>query len=240
LEHGRTTKLTSVGIALVLVTVFAAVPVASFSSVCVPQAFPSLLSLAMVNVQQPGPSADFGQQATMPGLSRSNLQRWYISFLTQQKVISGQVDDLRNLLRENLITPEQFLQRLDSLLSRADRLYSQWKRVNTNGAGGCGSSTATITSDTSEMNRNGARQNRPPARDKENDLAVGKCLNYLRLSILNFFLGYSDSNGRQIDDAETQVTLSRVWHSRSLSFIMAPGEAPNRAAPERAPNRPAS
>ena len=230
-EQNCAKHLSTIALALVLV----AIPIAGFSSVCVLQPFPSLLSLSTVNIQQPGLNVASGQSVMMAGSPLSNVQRWYVSFLTQQQVITCQVDELRERLRENLIGPEEFLERLDVLLQKADRLYAQWKRVSLkNGlrdspgetkTGGPGkdvpipaAEAATPASESSA------------ASTQRNDVAVGKCLNYLRLSIVNFFLGYADSNGRQIDDAERQVSLSGVWRSRSLSFIKALEPAPDRPA----------
>ena len=209
-----------------------AIPAPSFPSVAASRCFPVLLSLVTVYTPQPGLIASPVQSSQTTGSSLSNTQRWYVSFLTQQRVIAVQVDELRSRLRENLMGTEEFLEKLDPLLQRADRLYTQWKRIGAQNA---------------ERLRAGDNRVAGPGRgspvlaaeaaiptpgctdcDRRNDVAVGKCLNYLRLSIVNLFLGYTDSNGRQIDDAERQAGLSVVWRSKSLSFISALEPAPGR------------
>jgi len=92
---------------------------------------------------------------------------------------------------------------VSSLFERTDRLYSQWKKLGPVDA-------KTISQPVSEA-----------ALIVRKDMAVGKSLNYLRLSLINFFLGYADSNGSQIADAEGQVALSKAWRTRSLLFIKA-------------------
>ena len=209
------------GLALALI----AIPAPSFPSSAAPQCFPTLLSLATVYTPQPGLIASSVQSSQVTGSPLSSAQRWYVSFLTQQRVIAGQVDELRSRVRANLMGTEEFLDRLDPLLQRADRLYTQWKRVGASNAErlSAGESRTTGPHGRSTVLTEETAVPTPgcPDCDRRNDVAVGKCLNYLRLSIVNLFLGYADSNGRQIDDAERQAGLSGVWRSKSLSFINA-------------------
>jgi len=157
----------------------------------------------------------------------SNDQRWYMSLLTQQELISQQTEELRNRLHDNLIGTEEFLDGLDALLVRTEKLYGQWKRLGTsdaltpgpNGAHGTGGTENTRDTEPGDGRRSRDYRRAPKAGAVPSDMAVGKSLNYLKLSLLNFFLGYSDRNGRQIDDAEKQVSLSRLWRTRSLLFI---------------------
>ena len=212
----------TVALALALFTA----PASAFASAPTPQGFPGLLSLTTVYTMQPCLIAGYGQSGATAGPSLTNMQRWYFSFLTQQRVIAGQVEELRGRLRENLIGTEEFLERLDPLLQRADRLYGQWKRIGERNA----DRPHAGQSGTPEPGRvppvlvpRAATQATGSSADGDlrNDVAVGKCLNYLRLSIVNLFLGYEDSNGRQIEDAERQASLSAVWRSKSLTFIRA-------------------
>ena len=179
---------------------------------------------------QPGLVAIAAQSSTTTGLALSNSQRWYVSFLTQQRVISAQVAELRSRLRANLIGTEEFLDRLDPLLLRADRLYTQWKRIGATNAerlrAGDGGTTGRSGSSPVRAEYPQAPASGGPDCERRDDAAVGKCLNYLRLSLVNLFLGYADSNGRQIADAERQASLSGVWRSKSLSFIDALEPAP--------------
>jgi hypothetical protein len=131
-------------------------------------------------------------------------QRWYASILRQQEIIAGQIDELRNKLNHNLVTTQDFLDGLSSLFERTDRLYAQWKRL------GCPVNPYESSRPWSEA-----------VLFTRKDMAVGKSLNYLRLSLINFFLGYADSDGIQISNAETQVALSRVWRIRSLMLLKA-------------------
>jgi hypothetical protein len=173
-----------------------------------------------------------GQGGATASSSLTNTQRWYFSFLTQQRVIAGQVEELRERLRQDLIGTEEFLQKLDPLLQRADRLYAQWKRIGARNAGWLHSRESVaakpdrVPAVLVPQTANRATGSGPDG--ARNDLAVGKCLNYLRLSIVNLFLGYEDSNGRQIEDAERQASLSTVWRSKSLTFIRALEPVPGR------------
>jgi hypothetical protein len=175
---------------------------------------PLLMLLLSPNVGLPAPEWTRGTQAipvayldtANPGDSsetRNVSPRWYESVLRQQQIIAEQVDDLRYKLNQNLMTTEDFLDGVSSLFERTDRLYSQWKKLGPVEA-------KAISQPVSEA-----------ALVVRKDMAVGKSLNYLRLSLINFFLGYADSNGSQIADAEGQVALSKAWRTRSLLFIKA-------------------
>ena len=130
---------------------------------------------------------------------------WYQSILRQQQIISEQVDELRDKLNQNLMSSREFLDRMSSLFERTDRLYVQWKKrgypVDPFGEGRVlwPLSEATLL----------ARK----------DAAVGRSLNYLKLSLINFFLGYVDSDGALIDTAESQAAISRAWRVRSELFL---------------------
>ncbi|UCF78100.1 MAG: hypothetical protein JSW03_08295 [Candidatus Eiseniibacteriota bacterium] len=141
-------------------------------------------------------------------LPPANTQRWYTSLLTQQQIISERIEDMRNKLHRDLLGTQDFLDEVSALFERADRLYDQWKKVE----------TPTATRSTGEKKSEFAEAPAPPERE---DVAVGKSLNYLRLSLINFFLGYCDSNGKQIDDAEKQARLSKLWRTRSQLFVNA-------------------
>jgi hypothetical protein len=136
--------------------------------------------------------------------TRNVGQRWYQSILRQQQIIAEQIDELRNKLNQHLMTTQDFLDGLSSLFERTDRLYAQWKKlgcpVNPYGTSRPWSEAVLFT---------------------RKDMAVGESLNYLRLSLINFFLGYTDSDGIQISNAETQVALSKVWRIRSLMLVKA-------------------
>ena len=136
--------------------------------------------------------------------TRNVGQSWYESVLRQQQIIAEQIDELRSKLNKQLVTTQDFLDGLSSLFERTDRLYAQWKRlgcpVNPYGSSRPWSEAVLMT---------------------RKDMAVGKSLNYLRLSLINFFLGYADSDGIQISNAETQVVLSKVWRIRSLMLVKA-------------------
>jgi hypothetical protein len=131
-------------------------------------------------------------------------QRWYESILRQQQIISEQIDELRSKVNQNLMTTQDFLNGMSSLFERTDRLYVQWKKL------GCPVDAKPIPQPATEATS-----------IVRKDMAVGKSLNYLRLSLINFFLGYADSNGSQIADAESQAQLSKAWRTRSLPFIKA-------------------
>lgn len=207
------------------------IPAAGFSSVLWAQYFLSLQSAGVAGTNLIRTDAGHLQALLAPGMSRAAEQRWYTSFLTQQEVITRQVEELRQKLHENTIGTGEFLESLEGLLARADGLYAQWKRLGPgnrlaaqphtgrkvmNAFSEAAAIARRLTQPTTEPS---SRDTTEAAREPRKDLAVGKSLNYLRLSILNFFLGYADSNGRQIDDAERQVLLSRLWRSRSLLFI---------------------
>lgn len=128
--------------------------------------------------------------------------RWYESILTQQQVIAEQIDVLRNRFDQNLINTHDFLDGMSSLFERTDRLYIRWKRL------GWPADDKSIFRPFSEATLLGRK-----------DMAIGRSLNYLRLSLINFFLGYSDSNSTLIDTAEGQIALSKAWRTRSLLFI---------------------
>ena len=177
----------------------------------------SLLVMLLLspNAGLPAPGWTRGTQATaVANLDTANPSdssetrnvspRWYESVLRQQQIIAQQVDDLRDKLNQNLMTTQDFLDGVSSLFERTDRLYSQWKKL------GYPVDAKTISQPVSEA-----------ALIVRKDAAVGKSLNYLRLSLINFFLGYADSNGGQIADAESQVALSKAWRTRSLLFIRA-------------------
>ncbi len=138
----------------------------------------------------------------------TNAQRWYTSVLTQHQVISERIEEMREKLHQNLLGTQEFLDEVSTLFERADRLYATWKGME---------SAVTAT----PPNEEAARQQRPLDPPQREDAAVGKSLNYLRLSLINFFLGYCDSNGKQIDDAEKQARLSKLWRTRSKLFIKA-------------------
>jgi len=128
--------------------------------------------------------------------------RWYESILTQQQVIAEQIDELRHSFDQNLINTQDFLDGMSSLFERTDRLYIRWKKL------GWPVDDESIIRPFSEATLLGRK-----------DMAVGRSLNYLRLSLINFFLGYSDSNSTLIESAEGQVALSKAWRTRSLLFI---------------------
>lgn len=138
----------------------------------------------------------------------TNTQRWYSSVLTQHRIISERVQNIRDKLHQNLLGTPEFLDEVSALFERTDRLYAQWKKLEDLSA-----------AKPREEETVGAHTiDDPPERE---DMAVGKSLNYLRLSLINFFLGYCDSNGKQIDDAEKQARLSKLWRTRSQLFIKA-------------------
>jgi hypothetical protein len=136
--------------------------------------------------------------------TRNVGHRWYESVLRQQQIIAEQIEELRRKFNHHLVTTQDFLDGLSSLFERTDRLYAQWKKlgcpVNLYGSSRPWSEAVLVT---------------------RKDMAVGKSLNYLRLSLINFFLGYADSDGIQISNAETQVALSKVWRIRSLMLVKA-------------------
>ena len=217
--------------AVALALALAAIPASAFPPAAQAQSTPGLLSMATVCTLQPGLFAASSQAAATNGSPLSNTQRWYVSFLTQQRVITAQVDELKERLRQNRIGTEEFLEGLDPLLQRADRLYAKWKTIGARNAQRLSAAEARPTGVGGRSTLLAARTAAPtPGHPAEgagrNDAAVGKCLNYLRLSIVNLFLGYADSNGSQIDDADRQADLSVVWRSKSLFFIRALETAP--------------
>jgi hypothetical protein len=137
--------------------------------------------------------------------TRNVGQRWYESILREQQIIAEQIDELRSKLNQDLMTTQDFLDGLSSLFERTDRLYAQWKklgcRVNPYGTSRPWSEAVLLT---------------------RKDMAVGKSLNYMRLSLINFFLGYADSDGIQISNAETQGDLSEIWRIRSRMLLKSP------------------
>lgn len=210
--------------------VLSALPGQTFAA----QSYPGLLALATLYTPQPGFVAGSGLNSASAGSPLTNAQRWYFSFLTQQRLIVAQVEELRQRLHQNLMGTDEFLEKLDPLLQKADRLYTQWKRIGVKNAartsGNAGLAGRSPVGGNNSVSEGGKMpESNTSAPDTESnaaslardDVAVGKCLNYLRLSIVNLFLGYADSNGRQIADAETQAGLSTVWRSRSMSFIRA-------------------
>jgi hypothetical protein len=149
-----------------------------------------------------------GHEAGSSGiiLPLTNAQRWYNSILTQHQIICERVEEMRAKLHENLLDTQEFLDEVSLLFERTDRLYANWKQLENGG--------------TPRLRVKGSvgphKDGVPTQRE---DAAVGKSLNYLRLSLINFFLGYCDSNGKQIDDAEKQARLSKLWRARSRLFV---------------------
>jgi hypothetical protein len=141
-------------------------------------------------------------------VSLTNAHRWYSSVLTQHQIISDRIDEMREKLHQDLLGTQDFLDEVSTLFERTDRLYATWKELE--------NATADPPKDEDTVERQ--RPSEPPQRE---DAAVGKSLNYLRLSLINFFLGYCDSNGKQIDDAEKQARLSKLWRTRSKLFVKA-------------------
>ncbi len=213
-------------LAVALTLALLATPGAASPSPPATQAYPGLLSLTTIYTLQPCLVMAASQTEAPAGSCLDNTQRWYFSFLTQQRVIAAQADELTQRLRRNLIGTDEFLQRLDPLLQRADRLYMQWKRIGAKHAERLAAGETRKTGPARIPPVIAAKTTVPaPGSNADqtlrDDAAVGKCLNYLRLSIVNLFLGYADSNGRQIEDAELQAGLSGLWRSKSLSFIRA-------------------
>lgn|GEM_PF-6606233 len=136
----------------------------------------------------------------------TNPQGWYTSILTQHQIISEKIEETREKLHQDLLGTQEFLDEVSELFERTDRLYRKWKELDT--------PCANQAPDEQAIGPESAGD--PPERE---DAAVGKSLNYLRLSLINFFLGYCDSNGKQIDDAEKQARLSKLWRTRSQLFV---------------------
>lgn len=134
--------------------------------------------------------------------TRNVGHRWYESVLTQQQVIADQIDNLRSEFDHNLLDTADFLDRLSFLFDRADRLYIEWKKL------GWPVDESALYRPFTETVLLGRK-----------DLAVGRSINYLRLSLINLFLGYADSNSALIETAEGQAILSKVWRTRSLLFL---------------------
>ncbi|MFH0778136.1 MAG: hypothetical protein V2A71_05835 [Candidatus Eisenbacteria bacterium] len=225
-----------------------------------PAAGPFLLATVAYGWDYPG----LGGAKPVSKTDQNARQRWYNSIFTQQQLISQQVHEMRVKLGQNLLTTDEFLDTVTSLVERVDRLYAHWKRVGARSlsagplagpsaasadaafraalsAASFGSSPGASLStslgsasytDPAAFNTNlaspspadtaaalGTQKTPQPAMASRRDAAVGKSLNYLKLSLLNLFLGYCDSNGSQIADADEQEMLSRLWRTRSIAFV---------------------
>ena len=140
--------------------------------------------------------------SSYPAKPPNIVHAWYESVLTQQQIIAGQMDELRGQFERDLLGTHDLLERLDFLLEKADRLYAEWKKT-----GWPLDETVRYGSFTGELFQ------------QRRDLAIGRSINYLRLSLINLSLGYSDSNGSLIEAAEGQEALAKLWRTRSLLFL---------------------